>query len=409
MKKFLVCLTLLMLILVIAMGASGYLFYLDLADVQTSVQTGPVYEKDLKTNHPAADPIDGPVVDPAPDADAGEDAIEPTGFIEPTELKETKDNSSAAETAEPADQSEISGELFLTVSEITFSVIGESEDIYAGTVPLSEITWESQDESVITVKDGVLTAVGVGTTTVTASCEGQELSCKAGCLAANMQDLSSMTMNVLRSPKRKPPQVGDEVLSYYEDAAMLGDSITYGFFTYEARNGRLGSPRCLCRGSLGIHNMLTHTLDLFYHGVETPVEDVLADVDPQKVFILLGTNDVMVRPADTVIDELDQLLNRILNKNNDLEIYLQSVFPIVNENVLENSTNERILAYNAKLQEFAEERGYHYVPVAPYLQDHIPGFAKVYEQDKYHPNYEGVCTWIDALRAYAYIQQIKGE
>ena len=218
-----------------------------------------------------------------------------------------------------------------------------------------------------------------------------------------------MKEELLRSPKRLAPQVGDEVLSYYENAVMLGDSITYGFFKYEARNGRLGSPKCLCRGSLGIRNLLTHQLELLYKGAATPLEDVLADVAPEKVFILLGTNDVMVRPAETVLEELDQLLNRVLEKSPDLEIYLQSVFPIVSTDIYNNSINERITAYNEKLELFAEEKGYHYVPVAPYLQDHIPGFALSYEQDEYHPSYEGVCAWIDALRAYAHIQQLKGE
>ena len=317
-------------------------------------------------------------------------------------VAETTEETVPETTLEP-----ITGELFLTVSQITFSTVGESEDIYAGTVPRDRITWQSDDESVITVEDGVLTAVGTGTAVVTASCEGQAFSCVAGCLAPDWDTLAEMPEEVLRAPKRMAVQVPDDVISFYEDAVMVGDSITYGFLTYEARNGRLGSPRVLCRGSLGIHNMITHELDLYYQGVETPFEDVIAAVKPGKVVILLGTNDVMIRSKEFVLGELDQLLNRMLEKSPDVEIYLQSVFPIVNEDIRSgNSVNKRITAYNEELEIFAQERGYHYVPIAPYLEDHIPGFALNYNQDTYHPSYEGVCAWTDALRAYAYQQML---
>ena len=54
------------------------------------------------------------------------------------------------------------GRLFLTVSRIDLSVVGETEDIYAGTAPRENVQWQSDDEKVVTVRDGVLTATGVG-------------------------------------------------------------------------------------------------------------------------------------------------------------------------------------------------------------------------------------------------------
>ena len=314
-----------------------------------------------------------------------------------------------AETEAPATEPLSEGKLFLNVAEICFSLVGDSENVYAGTVDPGLITWTSGDESIIKAENGVLTAVGVGSTTVTASCRGQAVSCRASCLAATAEELSALGNQVLHSPRRIAPQVGDEVLSFYEDAVLVGDSITYSFMKYEAKESRLGSPRCLCRGKLGINNLLTHNLDLIYQGAATPLEDVLADVDPQKAFILLGTNDVMVNDPDKVLGELSELLSRVLAKNRDLEIYLQSVFPAASQSPMENASNERINIYNEKLRAFAEEKGFHYVPIAPYLQDHIPGFAAAYHQDPYHPSPAGVNAWIDALRIYAYTEQLKGE
>ena len=329
--------------------------------------------------------------------------------LQQTETVPPETTAAAEETQAPATEAFPEGKLFLTVAEINFSLVGDSENIYAGTVDPQDITWKSDDETVVKAENGVLTAVGVGTTRVTASCKGQEVSCQASCLAETPEDLASLGFQVLSSPKRIAPQVGDEVLPFYEEAVLVGDSITYSFMKYEAKESRLGSPRCLCRGKLGINNLLTHNLDLYYQGVETPLEDVLAGVDPQKAFILLGTNDVMVNDPDKVLGELSELLSRVLQKNADLEIYLQSVFPVASLSPSDNGSNQRILIYNEKLQAFCEEKGFHYVPVAPYLQDHMPGFAAAYHQDPFHPSPDGVNAWIDALRVYAYIQQLKGE
>lgn len=60
-------------------------------------------------------------------------------------------------------------EVFLTVSQILFGTVGESEYIYAGSVPLEEVAWESEDPQIIAVEKGVLTAVGVGSTRIHAT------------------------------------------------------------------------------------------------------------------------------------------------------------------------------------------------------------------------------------------------
>ena len=88
----------------------------------------------------------------------------------PTVTAETQSSDkSAAETqtiqTEPQAES-LEGNLFLKVSAITFSVVGETDDIYLGVIPREEVTWESDDPSIVAVENGVLTATGVGTTTI---------------------------------------------------------------------------------------------------------------------------------------------------------------------------------------------------------------------------------------------------
>lgn len=84
-------------------------------------------------------------------------------------------------SAEGTDASVLEGSLFLKVSSITFSLVGACEDIYLGVIPRELVTWESENPSVVSVENGVLTANGVGTTTIRATYADRQATCTAGC------------------------------------------------------------------------------------------------------------------------------------------------------------------------------------------------------------------------------------
>ena len=80
-------------------------------------------------------------------------------------------------SAEGTDASVLEGSLFLKVSSITFSLVGECEDIYLGVIPRELVTWESENPSVVSVENGVLTANGSDTDITFAGSDWSE--CKA--------------------------------------------------------------------------------------------------------------------------------------------------------------------------------------------------------------------------------------
>ena len=74
------------------------------------------------------------------------------------------------------------GTLNLNRSDITFSHKGETFTFSAGSgVSLSQVTWTSGDEKVVTIEDGKAVAVGPGTTKITASYGGETDSCIIRC------------------------------------------------------------------------------------------------------------------------------------------------------------------------------------------------------------------------------------
>lgn len=66
-------------------------------------------------------------------------------------------------------------------TDITFFSKGESYTLYRGDIDFSLITWTSDDESIAKIEDGVVTAVGKGTTKVHAEINGVIITCIIRC------------------------------------------------------------------------------------------------------------------------------------------------------------------------------------------------------------------------------------
>ena len=75
----------------------------------------------------------------------------------------------------------VDGELVLVADTYTLSQKGETWTCYTGAIPAEDITWTSDNEAVATVSNGVVTAVGVGTTTIRAQYNEAEVTCEIIC------------------------------------------------------------------------------------------------------------------------------------------------------------------------------------------------------------------------------------
>ena len=72
-------------------------------------------------------------------------------------------------------------ELKLNREDFTLSSKGQTWKLYNGDIPADQITWTSKNEKVATIKKGVVTAVGSGTTTVHGEYGGVKVSCIVRC------------------------------------------------------------------------------------------------------------------------------------------------------------------------------------------------------------------------------------
>lgn len=84
---------------------------------------------------------------------------------------------------EPVTPSEPDDTVVLELNRTDFTLLykGEVWNVYSGDLDPAEITWSSDNESVVTVTNGKVVAVGRGQTTIYAEYQGQKVSCKVYC------------------------------------------------------------------------------------------------------------------------------------------------------------------------------------------------------------------------------------
>lgn len=302
------------------------------------------------------------------------------------------------------------GSLFLKVSSITFSLVGESDDIYLGLVPRELVSWESEDPGIVSVEGGVLTANGVGTTTIRATYKDRQVSCVAGCLAQTQEELTKLDPEILSAPKRLPPEVNlNAPCTYYDDSAMLGDSITYFLWQFESMNDYLGQMSFVSRHGVSLHSLVNRSKNMYYEGHEMYIEDIIASVKASRIYIMLGCLDFQV-PASTLtlMEHWESLFDKIAEKAPEKEIVIISNIPGYTALTIPTKYNTNVAEAAPKLRQLTADRGYGYLDLGYYVEDHYGRMPQIYSKDEFHMNNEGSLVWIKLLRFCAQFESEGG-
>lgn len=203
---------------------------------------------------------------------------------------------------------------------------------------------------------------------------------------------------------------------YFNDAVFIGDSISYGlnlYVTGRRAQGEnlLGSGVFLTSGSLSYANSLWDVSDESvhptYNGEKMKLESAIGMIQPGKVYILLGTNDVALYGVEQTIINADTQISRILEAAPDAEIFIMSTTPKYSPAEVEidgELNNSSIDQLNAAMREFADEKGYNFLNIAPMFKDETGGLAADYCSDKesmgIHFSYAAYDMWLDFLYTY---------
>ncbi len=202
--------------------------------------------------------------------------------------------------------------------------------------------------------------------------------------------------------------------SFFNDSVFVGDSVSLKLNLYVSAqravdSSFMGTAQFLTPGSYGSGNELkelgsANSVHPSYNGTEMYLADAVQAMGAKKLFIMLGMNDIAVYGNDGAVNNMATVLAQVKEKSPGIEIYVQSMTPIVGTAQQGSLTNENLDIYNAGLQAMCQQNGYTYLDVASVMKDEQGNLKREYCSDPdnmgVHFTDEGCRVWIDYLRTH---------
>lgn len=213
------------------------------------------------------------------------------------------------------------------------------------------------------------------------------------------------------SGEKKAPEItGTEVdASWFDNAIFVGDSVTVGLSNY-ADNGCLGDADFLARECMGYHTAMfgvdhEYGIHPSYKGQKVMIEDGVQMIGKKNVFIMLGMNDISYLGVDGAVDVMKEFCTILEEKNPDIQVYIESVTPMISTKVREDYlNNENIALYNERIKEVCNERGYVYLDIASVVSDGNGNLRDDLCSDPeglgHHFTSEGDRLWVEYLKTH---------
>ena len=219
--------------------------------------------------------------------------------------------------------------------------------------------------------------------------------------AAGAYQVKAYDSSVIRQPG-----CGQVDLSYFSDAALLGDSLTVGFSDYSITLG--GALICGYTG-VGPDAIVNRSaVKSSVRGSEVAM-DVLTAAQPKKLYILLGTN-VLNRDGDysSFLTYYRLMLDMISQALPNTQIYVQSITPVRPEvrSSHPGLYKERLCEINNELAAIALEKNCAFLNLWEALADDNGDLKAEYAQpDGIHIKPEGYPAWVEYLATHTVGQQ----
>lgn len=205
---------------------------------------------------------------------------------------------------------------------------------------------------------------------------------------------------------------------FYHRQVFAGDSLTRQFklFLNQQATAEANVPKPVF---LTAHGYLLYTasrnktqtnhVNLVYKGKEMPLCRIVGQIQPQRVFILLGVNDYAGRDIPKNIGYCRRIVELIARYSPGTQVYFFSLTPVTPLFSGEQDLRTLWDEYNRALEAMCTEEGAHYIDIATPLKDENGYLKSGYCSDgMYHLSPAGLQVWLDTLRSYATAQYEQG-
>ncbi|MDO7785868.1 GDSL-type esterase/lipase family protein [Desulforamulus aquiferis] len=170
-----------------------------------------------------------------------------------------------------------------------------------------------------------------------------------------------------------------DVTANFKNSVFMGDSITEGFAVNE-----ILPKECVIAGAGA-------TAGFIYANI-----DALVEKKPDKIFIMLGSCDLLMPvddPKELFRNDLKKLIHKIMEGLPDSKIYLLSVTPVTQSALKEEPRYKGIEEYNQLLKELADKLSVNYVDIGTLAQEN----PDLYAEDGIHFKKEFYWLWLERL------------
>ena len=182
----------------------------------------------------------------------------------------------------------------------------------------------------------------------------------------------------------------DNINASHNQIVFIGDSITDGY-RLDDYYGELS----LATYNRGIGGDTTD-------GVLRRLDVSLFDINPSKIVLMIGTNDISGgRSNDEILNNYREILSEIKERLPETEVYCMSIIPqnslFVSESAELEKRTEIIIEVNREIKELSERMGYQYVNIFDGLSENNILKAE-YTEDGLHLNHKGYIVWTEILK-----------
>lgn len=187
--------------------------------------------------------------------------------------------------------------------------------------------------------------------------------------------------------------------TYFDGAVFLGDSRTEGLSLYSG----LKTGYFYTAVGATVESVFSKKNFETEGGEKVPLLDAVAEQDCDKIYIMLGINELGWSKVKTFHDQYAKLVDRVRTDHPEAKIVLQSIPPVSAKQEAKKTyvNNARIAEYNGVIQALAEEKECYFLDVAACLTGGDGLLPKDLNFDGIHLNPAGCKVWLNYLRTHS--------
>lgn len=191
----------------------------------------------------------------------------------------------------------------------------------------------------------------------------------------------------------------------FSDACFIGDSRTLGL----GLNCDKAKADFYASQGLNISSALTDQVIELQNGNMGTVLEAVAQREYKRIFVMFGINELGWPYPENFVEKYEELIEGIKAAQPNASIYVQSILPVAASAVNNDAvfTNENIDAFNAYVEQAANETGVNYLDINGYFKDESGMLPEDAAADGIHFVRAYCLEWIDLL-AYLVPQPANG-